>query len=148
MTENFIKDYISEDDLLIFEEKYNTELKNGRVSPETQFEYAWCLIRTQYKDDIQKGVLLLEGLCASNVDQRDYLFFISTGYYKLAEYSKALKYVKRLLIIEPSNHQAKDLENSIEKKMKSDGILGMAMVGGAALVAALVGAAFVKRGGS
>ena len=37
----------------------------------------------------------------------------------IQEYSKALKYVKRLLAIEPNNHQAKDLENAIEKKMKS-----------------------------
>ena len=34
------------------------------------------------------------------------------------EYEKALKYAKAIQKVEPGNHQAKDLANYIEKKMK------------------------------
>jgi len=146
--QDIIQDYISEEDLKRFEDKYNLEKRNGTLNETTKFEYSWCLIRSQYKDDIRTGVTLLEGLCSSKTDQRDFLFFISIGYYKLADYSIALKYVKRLLGVEPGNHQAKDLELLIQQKLKSDGLLGMAMVGGAALVAAgavLLGMTVTKR---
>lgn len=44
-----------------FEKKYNNELVKGAVSKETKFEYAWCLIRSKYSEDIKKGIVLLEG---------------------------------------------------------------------------------------
>lgn len=44
-----------------FEKKYNNELLKGAVSKETKFEYAWCLIRSKYSDDIKKGIFHLEG---------------------------------------------------------------------------------------
>lgn len=31
------------------------------MSKSTQFEYAWCLVRSKYNDDIRKGIVLLEG---------------------------------------------------------------------------------------
>lgn len=31
------------------------------MSKGTQFEYAWCLVRSKYNDDIRKGIALLEG---------------------------------------------------------------------------------------
>jgi len=114
MAENIeviIKDIIREEDLLAFEDTYNKACQAGKVPPSVQFEYGWCLVRSQYKDDVRKGVSLLEGLCETNMDQRDFLFFISIGYYKLEDYNKALKYVKRLLVIEPQNGQAINLES-------------------------------------
>ena len=44
-----------------FQNKYDAELRSGKVSPETQFQYSWCLIRSKYRDDIRKGIGLLEG---------------------------------------------------------------------------------------
>lgn len=46
-----------------FEQKYNAELAKGPVSKETTFEYAWCLIRSKYTNDIVKGIHHLEGQC-------------------------------------------------------------------------------------
>ena len=139
MTQNLkaiIRDYISDSDLHEFEEKYEKEKKEGFVSPSVTFEYGWCLIRSPYKDDVRKGVELFENCCNANVDQRDFLFFISIGYYKLGEFQKSLRYVKRLLTIEPDNTQGLDLEKAIEEKMALHGMMGMALVGGAV---ALVG---------
>lgn len=58
---------------------------------------------------------------------------MSVGYTRIKEYPQALKYVKALLKIEPGNHQALQLEKFINKKMTKEGIMGMAIVGGAAL---------------
>lgn len=44
-----------------FEKKYNMELAKGAVSKDTKFEYAWCLIRSKYTNDIKQGIQLLEG---------------------------------------------------------------------------------------
>lgn len=44
-----------------FEKKYKSELSKGAVSKDTKFEYAWCLVRSKYTNDIKKGIVLLEG---------------------------------------------------------------------------------------
>lgn len=140
MTSNLntiIRDYISDTDLLHFEKKYLEEKKVGAITATAQFEYGWCLIRSKYRDDVRNGVEIFQTICySSSVDQRDYLFFIAIGYYKLGEFHIALKYVKRLLVIEPNNMQGRELEKAIEEKMASHGMMGMALVGGAV---ALVG---------
>ncbi|KAJ8030853.1 Mitochondrial fission 1 protein [Holothuria leucospilota] len=77
--------------------------------------------------------------------QRDCLFYLGVGHFRLKDYTKALQFVKGLLQIEPNNHQAKELEVVIKKKMNKEGMLGMAIVGGAAAVT-LGGAALVIGG--
>lgn len=44
-----------------FEKKFQSEQAAGTVSKSTQFEYAWCLVRSKYNEDIRKGICLLEG---------------------------------------------------------------------------------------
>ncbi len=44
-----------------FEKKYKAEVSKGSVSKDTQFEYAWCLIRSKHPEDIKKGIVLLDG---------------------------------------------------------------------------------------
>lgn len=94
-------------------------------------------------------MLLLQGLCHSGTDQRDYLYFIAEGYYKLNEYKSAIKYTNRLLQIEPQNRQGIELQEKITTKMKKDGLIGLGILGGTALIvggaAALVGLAFASR---
>ncbi|KAJ7381400.1 mitochondrial membrane protein [Desmophyllum pertusum] len=144
-----MEETISKEDVKRFEEQYNAELEKGTVSSDTQFSYAWCLIRSDNKNDILKGVLLLQGLCHSGADQRDYLYFIAEGYYKLNEYKSALRYTNRLLQIEPQNQQGVELQEKITGQMKKDGLIGLGILGGTALLfggaAALVGLAFAGR---
>ncbi|XP_072006415.1 mitochondrial fission 1 protein [Engystomops pustulosus] len=133
-----------------FEKKYLAELSSGSLSKSTQFEYAWCLIRSKYTDDIKKGVMILEDLLpkGSKDEQRDYLFYLGVAHHRLKEYEKALKYVRTLLSKEPKNTQALELEKVIEKKMQKEGLVGMAIVGGMALgvagIAGLIGLAISK----
>ncbi|KAK7484230.1 hypothetical protein BaRGS_00024479 [Batillaria attramentaria] len=119
-----------------FELVYNDQLRRGHVIEKTQFDYAWCLIRSRYQEDMKKGVALLEDLLRNEKDdlsKRDYLYYIAVGYTRLKEYERAMKYVDAVTHIEPANHQAKQLHGFIKKKMEKDGMMGIAIVGGAAL---------------
>lgn len=145
-----MSDVVAPEDLIKFEKKYNNELVKGAVSKETKFEYAWCLIRSKYSEDIKKGIVLLEELVqkASKDDSRDFLFYLAVANYRLKEYEKALKYIRTLLRNEPGNKQALELEKLIDKALKKDGLVGMAIVGGIGLgvagLAGLIGLAVSK----
>uniref|UniRef100_H9GPE8 Mitochondrial fission 1 protein n=1 Tax=Anolis carolinensis TaxID=28377 RepID=H9GPE8_ANOCA len=108
-----------------FEKKYNAELKEGNISKGTKFEYAWCLIRSKYTDDIKKGIVLLEDLLPKGTkeEQRDYVFYLAVANYRLKEYEKALKYIRGLLKTEPGNTQALELEKLINKAMQKGGFV-------------------------
>ncbi|KAM6909030.1 mitochondrial fission 1 protein [Xenentodon cancila] len=148
--EAVLSDVVAPEDLLKFEKKYNNELAKGSVSKETKFEYAWCLIRSKYTNDIKKGIVFLEELVqkASKDDSRDFLFYLAVANYRLKEYEKALKYIRTLLRNEPGNKQALELEKLIDKALKKDGLVGMAIVGGIGLgvagLAGLIGLAVSK----
>ncbi|XP_064408994.1 mitochondrial fission 1 protein [Latimeria chalumnae] len=148
--EAVVSELVSTEDLVKFEKKYNAEVAQGSVSPSTQFEYAWCLIRSKYTNDINKGTLLLEELMPKGKpeEKRDYVFYLAVANYRLKEYEKALKYIRSLLKTEPQNNQALELEKMIEKAMRKDGLLGIAIVGGIAFgvatVASLIGISIAK----
>ncbi|XP_071491167.1 mitochondrial fission 1 protein-like [Diadema setosum] len=141
--ETIVEETVSVEDLKKHELLYNGELARGKVTVRTQFQYAWCLVRSRYTQDMRKGTVLLEELLhgGSPQVQRDCLFYLAIGHYRLKDYTKALKFVRGLLQIEPNNRQAAELEKLIKKKMNQDGLVGMAIVGGAAMaIAGLVGA--------
>lgn len=83
--EAVLNELVSADDLLKFEKKFKSEKAAGSVSKSTQFEYAWCLVRSKYNDDIRKGIALLEELLpiGSKEEQRDYVFYLAVGNYRL-----------------------------------------------------------------
>lgn len=52
----------------------------------------------------------------------------------------ALRYITSFLTIEPGNQQVLSLETMVRKKMEKEGLVGMAITGGAVLaVGAVVG---------
>lgn len=65
--------------------------------------------------------------------KRDYLYYLAIGNARIKEYQTALKFVRGLLQVEPGNRQAQELEQIIKKKMEKEGLIGMAVVGGATL---------------
>ncbi|XP_004079949.3 mitochondrial fission 1 protein [Oryzias latipes] len=148
--EAVLSDIVAPEDLLKFEKKYNSELDKGAVSKDTKFEYAWCLIRSKYSGDIQKGIALLEELVQKSPkdDSRDFLFYLAVANYRLKEYERALRYIRTLLKNEPENKQALEMEKLIDKALKKDGLVGMAIVGGIGLgvagLAGLIGLAVSK----
>ncbi|XP_032294255.1 mitochondrial fission 1 protein isoform X2 [Drosophila virilis] len=53
--EELLNDVVPQEDLERFERKYYHELElDGEVSTETKFEYAFCLVRSRYTNDIRK----------------------------------------------------------------------------------------------
>lgn len=125
-----------------FENNYNEHVNKGDVTSKIKFEYAWCLIRSRYPADIRRGVILLEDLFhhGDELAKRDYLYYLAVGNTKLKEYNKASRYIKAFLGVEPTNRQAQDLQKLINDKMRKEGLMGMAIVGGAALaIGGLVG---------
>ncbi|XP_072548747.1 mitochondrial fission 1 protein-like [Salminus brasiliensis] len=151
--EAVVEEVVAPEDLEKFEKKYKAELEKGSVSKDTTFEYAWCLIRSKFSNEIRKGIDLLDDLIHKGTkdDQRDYLFYLAVGNYKLKEYERALKYIRTLLKSEPGNTQALELEKLINKAMRRDGLVGMAIVGGIGLgvagLAGLIGLAVAKKAG-
>lgn len=140
--EAILDDYVSTEDLKKFESIYNEHVRSGTLTPTQQFEYAWCLIRSKYPADIRRGVALLEDLFyhGDETSKRDYLYYLAVGNTKLKEYNEALKLVKKFLNVEPANRQAQELQKIIKERMKKEGLMGMAIVGGAALaIGGLVG---------
>ncbi|CAC5395468.1 mitochondrial fission 1 protein-like [Mytilus californianus] len=141
--DRIVNEICDENDLKKFQVLYQEQVKRGVVDEKAQFEYAWCLIRGKAHSDTKKGIALLEDLfrrIKEDEGKRDYLFCLSLGYTRLKEYEDALKYAKALLKVEPENRQAQSLKHYIEDKMKKDGLMGMAIVGGAAIaIGGLVG---------
>ncbi|KAL5278772.1 FIS1 family protein [Megaselia abdita] len=133
--EDFLKDTVNPKDLEKFEKNYRRELEANNVSHSTQFEYAFCLVRSQYARDIQAGILLLEDLMTRHADgKRDYIYYLAIGNTRIKNYTDAAKYCKAFLQIEPNNTQVLGLETYIKKKVDQESMKGMAVAGGAALV--------------
>ncbi|KAG7174409.1 mitochondrial fission 1 protein-like [Homarus americanus] len=145
-----LDDVCSPEDLKGFEKVYNEELCKGEVSSKAQFNYACFLVRSKYPADIQRGVVLLEELYKhpDEIGKRDYVYYLAIGNARLKEYQIALKYLKGLLRVEPSNRQVLELEASIKKRMENEALKGAAIAGGAVLglgVLVGLGVALSKR---
>lgn len=66
------------------------------------------------------------------------------GNYKLGNYAEARRYNDSLMELEPSNLQAQSLSQLIEDKVNKEGLMGMAIVGGLAVAAGVVGGMLVR----
>lgn len=140
--EDVLEEVVSSDDLKKFERIYHEQLRTSFVTPQAQFEYAWCLVRSKYPADIRKGILLLEDLYSNHTEseKRDCLYYLAIGNARMKEYSTALAYVRSFLQVEPANQQVQQLEKLIKKKMEKEGLYGMAIAGGVIIgVASILG---------
>ena len=140
------EEFVEYEDILRIEKIYKEEECEGKLTLTTHFQYASCLVRSKYKDDIRKGISMFNELCQGDHDTRDFVFFLALGYYKLGELTTAKKFIQRLLTIEPRNSQAIELKEMIESKATRDGAIGIAVTGGlVALGGALLGIMFAKK---
>lgn len=98
-----------------FEKTYMKELTDKKcVSAKTQFEYAWCLVRSKYGADINSGIKIFESLCKDNPEEkRDYIYYLAVAYIRMKDFPTSQKYVKAFLEIEPNNQQVLLLDVSI-----------------------------------
>jgi mitochondrial fission 1 protein len=64
---------------------------------------------------------------------------LALGEFKLGNYAEARRFNDSLLTLEPANLQAASLRDLIEEKVQKEGLMGVAIVGGLAVAAGVVG---------
>ncbi|CAG8449849.1 8680_t:CDS:2 [Ambispora leptoticha] len=112
---------LTPDELNVLRKQYIREGKE-EATTQTKFNYAWGLIRSKSKHDHQMGVSLLTEIFRNSPErQRECLYYLALGYYKLGEYSKAREYNSKLLEHEPKNLQAESLKHLIEDGKEKPG---------------------------
>jgi fission 1 protein len=72
------------------------------------------------------------------------LYYLALGNYKLGNYAEARRYNEFLLELEPANLQAASLKELIDDKVAKEGLVGVAIVGGLAVAAGIVGSMIFK----
>lgn len=88
--------------------------------------------------------LLSDIFRASPDRRRECLYYLALGNYKLGNYAEARRYNDSLIELEPNNLQAQSLSQLIEDKVNKEGLMGMAIVGGLAVAAGVVGGMLVR----
>ncbi|EXJ85350.1 mitochondria fission 1 protein [Capronia coronata CBS 617.96] len=121
------------------------EKEGDYVSVQTKFNYAWGLIKSNQRGDQQLGVQLLSDIFKTTPERRrECLYYLALGNYKLGNYAEARRYNDLLLEKEPGNLQAASLRQLIDDKVSREGLMGVAILGGAAVVAGIVGGMIMK----
>lgn len=76
--------------------------------------------------------------------RRECLYYLALGNYKLGNYAEARRYNDLLMEKEPGNLQASSLGQLIDDKVSKEGLMGVAIIGGAAVVAGIVGGLIMR----
>ncbi|KAJ5168485.1 uncharacterized protein N7482_004079 [Penicillium canariense] len=121
------------------------EKEGDYVGIQTKFNFAWGLIKSNIRSDQQEGVRLLSEIFRGAPERRrECLYYLALGNYKLGNYGEARRYNDLLLEKEPANLQAASLGSLIDDKVAKEGLMGIAIVGGLAVAAGVVGSLIVK----
>ncbi|CAI7657142.1 unnamed protein product [Penicillium glandicola] len=121
------------------------EKEGDYVGIQTKFNYAWGLIKSNTRSEQQEGVRLLSEIFRGAPERRrECLYYLALGNFKLGNYGEARRYNDLLLEKEPANLQAASLGSLIDDKVAKEGLVGVAIVGGLALVAGVVGSLVIK----
>lgn len=98
------------------------------------------MIKSNSRAEQQEGVRLLSEIFRAHPERRrECLFYLALGNYKLGNYGEARRYNDLLIDKEPGNLQAASLRTLIDDKVSREGLVGVAIVGGLALAAGVVG---------
>ncbi|KAI5280575.1 mitochondrial membrane protein [Ascosphaera aggregata] len=121
------------------------EKEGDYVGVQTKFNYAWGLIKSPHRMEQQEGVRLLSEIYKFAPERRrECLYYLALGNYKLGNYGEARRFNDLLMSHEPGNLQAASLRTLIDEKVQKEGLVGVAILGGVALVAGVVGGLIVK----
>ncbi|MCJ1250505.1 mitochondrial membrane protein [Trapelia coarctata] len=121
------------------------EKEGDFVGVQTKFNYAWGLIKSDARGEQQEGVRLLSEIYRNAPERRrECLYYLALGNFKLGNYAEARRYNDSLLSIEPANLQAASLRGLIDDKVAKEGMVGVAIVGGVAIAAGVIGSLIFK----
>ena len=103
------------------------------------------LIKSDSRVEQQEGVRLLSEITRNAPERRrECLYYLALGNYKLGNYAEARRYNDILLNHEPANMQATSLRSLIDDKVAKEGMVGVAIVGGLAVAAGVIGSMVFK----
>lgn len=103
------------------------------------------LIKSNARPEQQEGVRLLSEIFRASPDRRrECLYYLALGNYKLGNYAEARRYNDSLLEHEANNLQAQSLRGLIDDKVAKEGLMGVAIVGGLAVAAGVVGSLLIR----
>ncbi|KAL9628572.1 MAG: hypothetical protein Q9164_007219, partial [Protoblastenia rupestris] len=103
------------------------------------------LIKSSSRNEQQEGVRLLSEITRNAPERRrECLYYLALGNYKLGNYAEARRYNDILLDHEPTNMQAGSLRSLIDDKVAREGMVGVAIVGGLAIAAGVIGGMMFK----
>lgn len=135
--EVIIEETISDSEIARMAKAHEDAKSSGNSEAEivARFQYAHALLRSAHKQDVKHGISLLERLYyeGNHSERRDYLYYIAIGQTRLKQYHLALDCVEHFISFEPENGQALQLRAYIKEKLTKDGLVGMAITGGAVL---------------
>ncbi|TQS34742.1 hypothetical protein Golomagni_04863 [Golovinomyces magnicellulatus] len=121
------------------------EKEGEYVGVQTKFNFAWGLIKSNSRPEQQEGVRLLSDIFRTSPERRrECLYYLALGNYKLGNYGESRRYNDLLLEKEPANLQASRLRGLIDDKVTKEGLLGVAILSGVAVVAGVVGGMLFK----
>jgi hypothetical protein len=106
-----------------YTEMYENQVLKGSLTISLQYEIASVLVRSKCSAYIRRGINILEHLCASVeilATHRSYLLYLAIGYIRIKEYDLGQNCVNRLLLIDPGNRQAMELEVCIQEHKQQD----------------------------
>ncbi|EFC43557.1 predicted protein [Naegleria gruberi] len=122
---------------------------NEKERAQSSFTLAILYVKSGNEALIHKGIKLLESILRDHSDifneimvddsshyKRDCLYLISLGFFFLRDYAKAESAVAKLLDFDYQNEQGLRLKSLIKRKKKKverDGMIGLALAGGASL---------------
>ncbi|KAK9352706.1 hypothetical protein V1505DRAFT_356848 [Lipomyces doorenjongii] len=116
------------------------------VSIQTKFNYAWGLIKSPRRDEQQLGVRLLTEIFRDAPERRrECLYYLALGNYKLGNYVEARRYNDLLMDREPNNMQARSLNKLIDDRVAKEGLVGLAIIGGAVAAGGIILGTLLKR---
>ncbi|OJD34481.1 mitochondria fission 1 protein [Diplodia corticola] len=131
------------EELQVLRSQYEKE--GEYVGIQTKFNYAWGLIKSTQRSEQQEGVRLLSEIFRNSPERRrECLYYLALGNYKLGNYAEARRYNELLLDLEPANLQAGSLKTLIDDRVAKEGMVGVAIVGGIAVAAGVVGSLLIR----
>lgn len=103
------------------------------------------LIKSNQRAEQQHGVQLLSDIFKTTPERRrECLYYLALGNYKLGNYAEARRYNDLLLDKEPGNLQSQSLRTLIDDKVSKEGMMGLAIAGGLAVAAGVVGGILMR----
>lgn len=139
-----VQDPLSSEQLRILKDQFESE--GSDPSPQSQFNYAWGLIKSVNYKMQQQGINILSNLYRDVPSmRRECLYYLSLGSYKVGDYTNAARYAETLLKNEPDNKQAQALKESIHDKVNQEGLIGIGIAGGALAVGVGILGALLRR---